>query len=101
LALTFPIQVLLSCQCNFSFLFIFCHSPCFFTFPAGPSALLALGVASGSHDAPRAGAGKVIVMGHERKISFATREPEGNPSGENIYSLVSVSQFDATRRNLV
>jgi hypothetical protein len=50
----------------------------FFIFPAVPSALLALGFASG-------GAGKVIVTGHERKISFATREPEGNPSGENIY----------------
>jgi hypothetical protein len=67
----------------------FCHSPSFFTFPAGPSALLALGFASGSHDAPRAGAGKVTVTGHERKYRFATQEPEGSPSGENIYSSFS------------
>jgi hypothetical protein len=33
----------------------FCHSPSFLTLPAVPSALLALGFASGSHDEPRAG----------------------------------------------
>jgi hypothetical protein len=68
----------------------FCHFPSFFTFPAVPSALLALGFASGSHDAPRAEAGKVVVMGHERKYHFATREPEGNPTGESIYIFFDV-----------
>jgi hypothetical protein len=43
---------------HFTFIIHFCHSPSFFfffTFPAVPSALLALCFASGSHDAPRAG----------------------------------------------
>jgi hypothetical protein len=55
----------------------------FFHFSAAvSSALLALDFASGSHDAPRAGAGKVIATGHERKHRSPRGNRKENPSGE-------------------